>query len=80
MAPTKSVPKILEDMTPEEREEEHLRRLREFLETKKADIGNELKGISILSASVISLPQKSRQNRKNGSPCRRNAVTSRYLI
>ena len=41
MAATKSVPKLLEDMTPDEREEEHLRRLREFLDTKKTDIREE---------------------------------------
>ena len=43
MAATKLVPKLLEDMTPEEREAEHVRRLRELLETKKADIRKEQK-------------------------------------
>ena len=43
MAATKTTTKRLEDMTPEEREEEHLRRLRELLETKKADIRKEQK-------------------------------------
>ena len=41
MSPTKSTSKRLEDMTPEEREEEHLRRLRDLLETTKADIRKE---------------------------------------
>ena len=37
MAATKSTPKLVENMTPEEREAEHLRRLRELLDSKKAE-------------------------------------------